>query len=96
MFYRRQAAKHAQIFIPTAEKQQKVKKESVKNEEKNIEFYLREFRLDASVKNKLFDYGVGVLADIGDMEIEDINDLDLKPMEQKRFTKLLTHIKPLL
>ena len=63
---------------------------------KNIEYYLREFRLDASVKGKLFDYGVGVLADLDDMEIEDVDDLELKPMEKKRFIKLLTYVKPLL
>ena len=103
MFYRRQAEKHAQMYmtkpivtaksVPTVTKPAPVaQKELVKD----IEYYLREFRLDASVKGKLFDYGVGVLEDLDDMELEDIDDLELKPMEKKRFTKLLRCVKSLL
>ena len=106
MFYRRQAEKHAQLYrstITATQHKQVVVNTApidVKTEPvvmtKNIEYYLIEFRLDASVKGKLFDYGVGVLADLDDMEIEDVDDLELKPMEKKRFIKLLTYVKPLL
>jgi hypothetical protein len=54
---------------------------------------LSEFRLNAEVAGKLAEIGAEEVDDLKDMEKEDVADLGLKKLEQKRFLKLLDFIK---
>jgi len=90
---RAKAVKAVEVVKPVVKAKGPMTHGEVVKKVHTITTLLSEFRLNAEVAGKLAEIGAEEVDDLKDMETEDVADLGLKKLEQKRFLKLLDFIK---
>jgi hypothetical protein len=90
---RAKAVKAVEVVKPVVKAKGPMTHGEVVKKVHTIATLLSEFRLNAEVVGKLAEIGAEEVDDLKDMEKEDVADLGLKKLEQKRFLKLLDFIK---